>query len=127
MPLRERKFVKTQKEDWTVSAIGDDQTPCWEFQVNQEKSKVLNGSLQGEKLGYILDILGDRCTLCATFEIQISTNDIEITAQEGVWDDWTRPKVKQTKIRAFLKKYLEPKLKEYLSKVELIYEFPSNS
>ncbi|WP_293084784.1 hypothetical protein [Okeania sp. SIO3B5] len=125
--MSERKFIKTQKKNWIISATGNDRTPCWEFKANQEKSKVLNGTLKDEILGYILNKLGNRYTLCATFEIQVNTNDIEITAQDGAWDDWTPSKEKETKIRVFFKQVLEPKLKEYLSKVELIYEKPSNS
>lgn len=123
--MSERKFIQTQKEDWIINATGNDRTPCWGFKANQKNSKVLNGTLKDEILGYFLNI--DRYALCATFEIQISTNDIEITAQDRVWDAETPSKVKETKIRAFFRKFLEPKLKDYLSKVELIYEKPSNS
>jgi hypothetical protein len=124
MPIKEREFIKSEQEclKWIINTTGSDKNPCWEFKVNSEKSKVLGGRVIDKKLGYILNILGDCCILCATFEIQVSTNDIEITAQDGVWDDRTSPKVKETKIRAFLKKVLEPKLKEYLSKVELEVE-----
>lgn len=124
--MSKRKLIKTQKEDWIINATGSPETPCWEFQANQENSKVLNGTLKDEILGYILNRLGDNYSLCATFEIQVSKNDIEITAQDGVWDAQTPSKVKETKIRAFFKR-LEPELKNYLSKVELIYEKPSNS
>ena len=124
MPIQERKFIKSELEclKWIINTTGSDNNPCWEFKVNSDKSKVLSGKVINEKLGDVLNILGDCCILCATFEIQVSTNDIEITAQDGVWDDRTSPKVKETKIRTFLKKVLEPKLKEYLSKIELEVE-----
>ena len=124
MPIKEREVIKSEQECLTciVNSTGSDKNPCWEFKVNSEKSKVLSGRVLDAKLGKVFNILGDYCLICATFEIQVSTNNIEITAQDGVWNDRTSPKVKETKIRAFLNKVLEPKLKEYLSKVELEVE-----
>ncbi|WP_293135492.1 triacylglycerol lipase [Okeania sp. SIO3I5] len=136
MPISERKFIKTQKEDWIINSTGSPETPCWEFKANQENSKVLNGTLKDEILGYIKNISGDRYALCATFEIKINKNYIQIikiTDKEGVRDARTPSRVKETnrvketKIMAFFRNVLEPKLKDYLSKVELIYEKPSNS
>ena len=124
MPIKEREVIKSEPEclKCIVNATGSDKNPCWEFKVNSEKSKVLSGRVLDAKLGKVFNILGDYCLICATFEIQVSTNNIEITAQDGLWDDRTIPKRKETKIRSFLKKVLEPKLKEYLSKVELEVE-----
>ena len=124
MPIKEREIIKSEPEclKCIVNATGSDKNPCWEFKVNSEKSKVLSGRVLDAKLGKVFNILGDYCLICATFEIQVSTNNIEITAQDGLWDDRTIPKRKETKIRLFLKKVLEPKLKEYLSKVELEVE-----
>lgn len=124
MPIKEREVIKSEQEclKCIVNSTGSDKNPCWEFKVNSEKSKVLSGRVLDAKLGKVFNILGDYCLICATFEIQVSTNNIEITAQDGVWNDRTSPKVKETKIRAFLNKVLEPKLKEYLSKVELEVE-----
>ena len=124
MPIKEREVIKSEQEclKCIVNSTGSDKNPCWEFKVNSEKSKVLSGRVLDAKLGKVFNILGDYCLICATFEIQVSTNNIEITAQDGLWDDRTIPKRKATKIRSFLKKVLEPKLKEYLSKVELEVE-----
>ena len=124
MPIKEREVIKSEQEclKCIVNSTGSDKNPCWEFKVNSEKSKVLSGRVLDAKLGKVFNILGDYCLICATFEIQVSTNNIEITAQDGLWDEWTSPKRKATKIRSFLKKVLEPKLKEYLSKVELEVE-----
>jgi hypothetical protein len=50
-----------------------------------------------------------------------------VTEQEGVWDDETNKKVKETKLRAFFKKVVEPKVKDYVSKVVLQYDSTTNS
>lgn len=127
MPISERRFIKTHKKDWIINSTGSPETPCWEFKANQENSKVLNGILEDEILGYIKNISGDRYAVCATFEIKVNKNYIQITAQEGVWDARTPPKERETIKRTFFRNILEPKLKDYLSKVELIYEKTSNS
>ncbi len=83
---------------------------------------VLFGSLLNQELGTI-NFLNSLCEVEATFQVSgVNSNNLGITEQDGLWDDKTSKKVKETKIRAFLKKVVEPKLKDYVSRVVLQYD-----
>ena len=119
MPLNKRVLLDDPKGSWLINTIGVREAPIWNFQA--EQSEILTGSRSNEKLGFI-DSCSDDCVVEAIFKVRVDRNDLEITSQHGVWDSKTRPAVKETKIRAFFKKVLEPKLKDYLGKIVLKYD-----
>ena len=120
IPLAQRGLSEEPKENWQVRATGIQENPVWEFEARGQ-SDVLGGSLSGEELG-VIDLSDTSCIIKAIFKVQINANDLKITAQEGAWKDNDKPQVIETKRRAFFKKVVEPKLKDYLSKMVLQYD-----
>ena len=123
MPLsiRINKQINTQdyKSDWKVIATGDENNPTWIFETKKEQS-ILKGGISKEELG-IINLLGNLCTVEGIFKCKIDGNDLKIIAQKGVWNYRTSKSKIETKIRAFFK-YIEPELKDYLSKVTWEYD-----
>ena len=117
MPLDQRELSEEPKENWQVITTGIKTNPVWEFKT-KDQSDVLRGRLVDEKLG-IINLSDTSCIVEATFQIHINNNDIEITTQDGAWDNNARPQVIATKRRTFFKRVVEPKLKDYLSKMVL--------
>jgi hypothetical protein len=126
MPLKLRKVFNCEKVFGILSPTGTDECPIWQFKVDENKHSTLFGGLQNQNLG-IIAIPNNSCSIEATFQIHVNSNNLEVTAQEGVWNDTTNKKEKETKRRAFFKKVVEPKLKDYVSKVVLQYDSTSNS
>lgn len=126
MPLNMRKVPKIEEFNGDVTSMGTDENPEWQFKVKHksevpEKALVLFGSLNNQEIG-IIELLNTTCQIQATFQVNIHSNDLEITEQYGLWDDQTNKKQKETKLRVFFKKVIEPKLKNYVSKLEWQYD-----
>lgn len=126
MPLDKRKVPKVQDFNGDVAFMGTDENPEWQFKVKQkaeipEKASVLFGSLSNQELG-IMELQNTSCQVEATFQVKINANDLGITSQDGVWNEKTDKKVRETKIRTFFKSVVEPKLKDYVSKLVLQYD-----
>lgn len=115
MPLDQRELSEEPKENWQVTTTGIESNPVWEFKVRGQ-SDVLYGRLVDEKLG-IINLSDTSCIVEATFQVHINKNNLEITTQDGAWENNAKPQVIATKSRAFFKRVVEPKLKDYLSKV----------
>lgn len=120
MPLNQRGLLKDPNEEWVVRTIELNESPAWEFEARGTPA-VLRGARVAQKLG-IIDLSDTFCIVEASFNVSTSRTDLEIIAQDGVWDIHTRPKIRATKIAAFFKHVVEPKLKDYLSKVVLEYD-----
>ncbi|MBP5975860.1 hypothetical protein HW132_24765 [Brasilonema sp. CT11] len=126
MPLDKRKVPKVQDFNGDVTFMGTDENPEWQFKVKHkaevsEKTSVLFGSLSNQELG-IMELQNTSCQVEATFQVKININDLGITSQDGVWNEKTDKKVRETKIRTFFKNVVEPKLKDYVSKLVLQYD-----
>ena len=109
-----------------ATSVGTSKTPKWQFKANKLETEndtvVLFGTLREQKLGTI-NFSNSLCEVEATFQVSgVNSNNLGITDQDGLWDAKTSKKVKETKIRAFFKKVVEPKLKDYVSKVVLQYD-----
>ena len=126
MPLNLRKLPTIEQAFGLVSPTGTDEYPRWQFRVDDKKRSTLFGYLTNQELG-IMSLQDTSCLVEATFQVNVNSNNLGVTEQEGVWDDETNKKVKQTKLRAFFKKVVEPKLKDYVSKVVLQYDSTTNS
>ncbi|KYC43484.1 hypothetical protein WA1_10485 [Scytonema hofmannii PCC 7110] len=126
MPTDLRKFPKIEQVFGLLSPTGTEEYPIWQFKVDDKKSSTLFGCLTNQELG-IISLQNIPCVVEATFQINVNSNNLGVTAQEGVWNAKTSKKVKETKLRAFFKKVVEPKLKDYVSKVVLEYDSTSNS
>lgn len=125
IPLNLRKIPTIEQVFGLVSTIGTDEYPTWQFKVDDKKKSTLFGSLINQELG-ILSLQNDYCLVEATFQVNVNSNNLGVTEQEGVWNDETSKKVKESKLRAFFKKVVEPKLKGYVSKVVLQYGSTTN-
>ncbi|MBW4596436.1 MAG: hypothetical protein KME46_26900 [Brasilonema angustatum HA4187-MV1] len=126
MPLEKRKVPKVQDFNGDVTFMGTDENPEWQFKVKHkaeipEKASVLFGSLSNQELG-IMELQNTSCQVEATFQVKININDLGITSQDGVWDEKTNKKKKHAKICTFFKNVVEPKLKDYVSKLVLQYD-----
>ncbi|WP_414585194.1 hypothetical protein [Scytonema sp. PCC 10023] len=126
MPLDKRKVPKAQDFNGDVTFMGTDENPEWQFKVKHkaevsDKALVLFGSLSNQELG-IMELQNTSCQVEATFQVKINANDLGITSQDGLWNDKTDKKVRETKIRTFFKSVVEPKLKNYVSKLVLQYD-----
>lgn len=126
MPLNMRQVPKIEEFNGDVTSMGTDENPEWQFKVKHksevpEKASVLFGSLNNQEIG-IIELLNKTCQVQATFQVKINSNDLGITEQDGLWDEQTNKKVKETKLRTFFKKVIEPKLENYVSKLELQYD-----
>jgi hypothetical protein len=126
MPLNFRKLPTIEQAFGLVSPTGTDEYPKWQFKVDDKKRSTLFGFLTNQELG-IISLQNTSCLVEATFQVNINSNNLGVTEQEGVWDDATNKKVKETKLRAFFKKVVEPKVKDYVSKVVLQYDSTTNS
>ncbi len=126
MPLNLRKLPTIEQAFGLVSPIGTDEYPIWQFRVDDKRRSTLFGFLTNQELG-IISLQNTSCLVEATFQVNINSNNLGVTEQEGVWDDATNKKVKETKLRAFFKKVVEPKVKDYVSKVVLQYDSTTNS
>ena len=120
MPLNQRELHEDSQGDWQVRTTGIKEAPTWEFEARGQPA-VLGGSRSDEKLG-IVDLSDTDCRVEATFQANINGNDLEITAQDGAWENNATPQAIATKRRVFFKRVVEPKLKEYLSRVVLQYD-----
>ncbi len=107
-------------KDWQVTPTGADEAPIWQFKAKEEQ-QILKGLCSNKALG-IAELSNEACVLEGIFKVSIVENDIVITSQDGLWDSQTRPSVRETKKRVFLKKILKPKLEDYLSKIKLEYD-----
>jgi len=126
MPLNMRQVPNLEEFNGDITSMGTDENPVWQFKVKHqseitEKTSVLFGSLNNKELG-IIELLNETCQIQATFQVDINSNDLGITEQDGLWNEQTNKKVKETKLRAFFKNVIEPKLKNYVSKLELQYD-----
>ncbi|NEP21454.1 hypothetical protein [Moorena sp. SIO3I6] len=121
MPPEKRRLKEDPKGECKINATGINEAPTWQFKA-REKSGILEGQRTVEELG-IVELSDSPCIAEATFNVSISSNGLEITAQDGAWNSETESKLKiETKRRAFFKRFVEPILKDYVSKVVLQYD-----
>lgn len=123
MPAKQRQLPEAKQFSWKITSIGSDKNPEWQFKAastseTKDQEAVLFGSLKNQELGMI-NLQDTPCTLEATFQVNINRNALGITAQDGVWDDQTPKKIKASKIRAFFKKVVEPKLKNNVGTIKI--------
>ncbi|MFB2971554.1 hypothetical protein ACE1CD_21530 [Aerosakkonema sp. BLCC-F183] len=123
MPLGRRKPLE-KLGNWQVTTSGINEAPVWQFKA-QEKP-ILEGSFHKEMLGNA-NLSDGICIVEATFKAGMIENDLVITCQNGLWNSQDSPAKKETKMRVFIKKFLAPKLEEYLSKVRVEYDSAVNS
>lgn len=126
MPAKQRKLPETERIEGKVSCVGSDDNPEWQFKATdtsgtKDRESVLFGSLPDQELG-IVNVLKIPFKVEATFQVNINGNGLGITAQDGVWDDKTNKKAKESKLRSFFKKVVEPKLRKNVSTIRLQYD-----
>ena len=118
---------EAEKITGQATSVGTTKSPKWQFKAEskleaENYAVVLFGSLLNQELGTV-NFLNSLCEVEATFKVSgVNSNNLGITAQEGLWDEQTSKRRKETKIRAFFKRVVEPKLKDYVSKVVLQYD-----
>ncbi len=120
MPLSRRINKQINTQNCQVIATGDENNPTWIFATTNNQS-ILKESISNKELG-IINLLGNSCVVEGILKCNIDGNDLKIIAQNGVWNNRTSKSKRETKIRVFFK-YIEPKLKDYLSKV--VWEYDS--
>ncbi len=94
-----------------------EENPVWIFEEEMGEP-VLKGSLNQVKLA-TLDVLALPCRVEATFEV--SKQDVCLTDAEGLWPPDISRNKRAVLDRLIIQRLLEPKLKPYLSRVELHY------
>lgn len=107
------QFVSCQ-----VTVKGSQENPIWVFTVDKNES-VLKGLLKNVVLT-TLDITAKPCCVDATFEV--SPQDVYLTEAEGLWPQHISKKRSVVIERAIARRFLEEKLKPYLSRQELRYD-----
>jgi hypothetical protein len=122
MPLHQRDFRNDSQGEWQIGTTGIEQSPVWEFAANSQSS-ILKGVRSDKKLG-IIDVpdVSRAIMVEAVFRVQINSNDLEITAQDGAWSSGENPLKVFAKRRAFFERVVKPKLERYISKVVLQYD-----
>ena len=122
MPLHQRDFRNDSQGEWQIGTTGIEQSPVWEFAANSQSS-ILKGVRSDKKLG-IIDVpdVSSAIMVEAVFRVQINSNDLEITAQDGAWSNREKPEKIAIKRRAFFERVVKPKLERYISKVVLQYD-----
>lgn len=120
IPLNQRQLNSDPQGVWQVRTTGIETNPVWEFETRGQPP-VLGGSRCHENLG-IMNLSGTNCVVQATFKAQINNNDLEIMAQDGAWGNNDTPQVIATKRSLFFKRFVKPRLSDYLSRVVLEYD-----
>lgn len=101
-----------------VTVKGSQENPIWVFTVDKNES-ILKGLLKTVALT-TLDIAAKPCCVDATFEV--SPRDVYLTEAEGLWPKHISKKRSVVIERAIARRFLEEKLKPYLSRQELRYD-----
>jgi len=101
-----------------VTTKGSPENPTWVFKV-EAGEPVLKGLLKNVKLG-TLNVTAKPCRVEATFEV--SPRDVYITEAEGLWPKNISRKRSAVIERAIIRRFLERKLKPYLSRQQLQYD-----
>ncbi len=101
-----------------VSTKGSQENPAWVFEAGTGEP-VLKGLLKNAKLG-TLNVTGKPCRVEAIFEV--SPSDVYMTKAEGLWPTNISKKRSAVIERAIARRFLERRLKPYLSRQELRYD-----
>lgn len=101
-----------------VTVKGSPENPIWVFTADRNES-ILKGLLKNVVLT-TLDIAAQPCCVDATFEV--SPRDVYLTEAEGLWPQHISKKRSVVIERAIARRFLEEKLKPYLSRQELRYD-----
>ncbi len=108
-----------------MNCIGEEQSPKWQFKAESENNRSgLFGSLAELELGSVefLNFSKDNLYQIESLFKVNGIHNLVITEHTNVWEQkLNQKKIKETKLRAFLKKVVEPKLKDYLNKSILEY------
>lgn len=120
IPLRQRGFSSDPQNQWQINVVGENKSPIWQFKV-KNNPQVLQGLRKNEKL-VELEMVENLYEVEAVFQIKANSNNLQIIAQDNVWDDNYDKKSKLIKIRTFFKRVVEPKIKKYVSRILLRYE-----
>ena len=104
--------------DCQVTTKGSQENPTWVFEVKTGQP-VLKGLLKNAKLG-TLDMTAKPCRIEATFEVL--PQDVYITEAEGLSPKHISKKRRAVIERAIARRFLERKLKPYLSRQVLQYD-----
>lgn len=114
------QFVTCQVDFVTcqVATKGSPENPAWVFKV-EAGEPVLKGLLKNVRLG-TLNVTAKPCRVEATFEV--SPRDVCITEAEGLWPKNISKKRCAVIERAIIRRFLERKLKPYLSRQQLQYD-----
>ncbi len=96
-----------------------EENPVWIFEEEMGEEPILKGLLNKAKLA-TLHVLALPCRVEATFEV--SKRDVCLTAAEGLWPPDISRNKRAVLDRLIIQRLLEPKLKPYLSRVELRYD-----
>lgn len=101
-----------------VTVKGSQENPTWVFTVDRSES-ILKGLLKNVVLT-TLDIRDLPCCVDATFEVL--PQDVYLTEAEGLWPKHISKKRTVVIERAIARRFLEEKLKPYLSRQKLQYD-----
>jgi hypothetical protein len=109
---------KFQPSVCQVTTKGAEENPTWVFEVNTGEP-VLKGLLKNVLLA-TLSVTAKPCCVEATFEV--SPQDVYMIEAEGLWPkNISRKKIAVIE-RAIVRRFLERKLKPYVSRHELRYD-----
>lgn len=109
---------KFQPSVCQVTIQGSEENPTWVFEVTKDEL-VLNGLLKNVLLA-TLNVTGKPCYVEATFEV--SPRDVYMIEAEGLLPKNLSRKKMAVIERAIIRRFLERKLKPYLSRHELRYD-----
>ena len=107
-----------QRSVCQVTIQGSQENPAWIFEVEKGKP-VLKGLLKSVLLA-TLNVTAKPCCIEATFEV--SPRDVYVTEAEGLWPKNISKKRSAVIERAIARRFLERKLKPYLSRHKLQYD-----
>lgn len=111
--------TKANFKTYSIFTRGTEEQPIWVFEVNKYQP-VLQGQLNEVTLG-LVNMFAKPCCIEAVFEIR-GQQDISLTEADGLWSkDIGRNKLAILERELFLR-FIAPKLKPYLSRVEVQYE-----
>ena len=114
----EGKTNKFQSSVCQVTTSDSNKDPTWVFEVIRDEP-VLKGLLKNVFLT-TLNVKAKPCCVEATFEV--SPQDVYMTEAEGLWpENMSRTRITVIE-RAIARRFLEGKLKPYLSRHELQYD-----
>jgi hypothetical protein len=109
---------KFQFTSCQVTTKNSQENPVWVFEVERGQP-VLKGLVKNALLA-TMTVTAKPCCVEATFEV--SPRDVYVTEAEGLWPQNISKKRRAVIERAIARRFLERKLKPYVSRQELRYD-----